>query len=59
MNATEIFDRIDRLNEKYLDVWEDVCNIESPSNYKEDWCPCERRKCGNAHTQGRGPVRAP
>lgn len=26
---------IDRLNDSYVDVWEDVCNIESPSNDKD------------------------
>lgn len=30
-----IFDQIDKLSDRYIDVWEDVCNIESPSNYKE------------------------
>lgn len=29
-----IFDEIDRLNSTYVDVWEDVCNIESPSGDK-------------------------
>lgn len=29
-----IFDEIDRLNSTYIDVWEAVCNIESPSNDK-------------------------
>lgn len=31
----EIFNLIDKLNEKYLAVWEDVSNIESPTNCKE------------------------
>ena len=35
MNVLSIFEKIDSLNGKYIDVWEDVCNIESPSNYKE------------------------
>ncbi len=26
---------MEKLYEKYLKVWEDVCNIESPTNYKE------------------------
>ena len=30
----DIFDRIDQLNSTYIDIWEDVCNIESPSNDK-------------------------
>ena len=29
-----IFDEIDRLNSNYVRVWEEVCNIESPSNDK-------------------------
>jgi len=31
----KIFDQIDKLSDRYVDVWEDVCNIESPSRYKE------------------------
>lgn len=30
-----IFKEIDDLAEQYFRVWEDVCNIESPTNYKE------------------------
>ena len=30
-----IFKEIDKLNDTYVDVWEDVCNIESPSKDKE------------------------
>lgn len=29
-----VFAQIDRLNDTYLNVWEDICNIESPSNDK-------------------------
>ena len=29
-----IFHEIDKLNDTYVDVWEDVCNIESPSKDK-------------------------
>ena len=35
MNYKNIFETIDELYESYLDVWEDACNIESPSKYKE------------------------
>ena len=35
MNVLEIFEKIDSLAPKYVDVWEDICNIESPSAYKE------------------------
>ncbi len=30
----EIFNEIDRLSSTYIHIWEDVCNIESPSNDK-------------------------
>jgi len=30
----EIFERIDSLSGEFADIWEDICNIESPSNYK-------------------------
>ena len=33
--CSNVFQKIDELNSTYLDVWEDVCNIESPTNYKE------------------------
>lgn len=35
MNCKIVLNKIDELNEKYLDVLEDVCNIESPTVYKE------------------------
>lgn len=35
MDHKVLFDEIDRLYPEYLRVWEDVCNIESPTNYKE------------------------
>lgn len=31
----KLFEKIDELNEEYLDVLEAVCNIESPTDYKE------------------------
>lgn len=34
MNAETIFAEIDALNDAYLKVWEEVCNIESPTKYK-------------------------
>lgn len=30
-----IFNKIDDMEEKYFGVWEDICNIESPTSYKE------------------------
>ena len=35
MDHKILFDEIDRLYPEYLKVWEDVCNIESPTVYKE------------------------
>ncbi len=35
MDCSRVFSVIDRLNSSYVDVWEDICNIESPSAYKE------------------------
>ncbi len=29
-----LFDTIDSLYEEYIGIWEDVCNIESPTNFK-------------------------
>lgn len=52
MNALSIFEKIDSLNEKYLDVWEDVCNIESPSNYKEGVDAVGNYFCALAKEQG-------
>jgi len=35
MKCEELFQKIDELYPKYIKVWEDICNIESPTNYKE------------------------
>lgn len=35
MKCEQLFKKIDELYPKYVKVWEDVCNIESPTNYKE------------------------
>lgn len=34
MDAKKLFARIDELEHEYLQMWIDVCNIESPTNYK-------------------------
>lgn len=34
MDKEILFQKIDSLYEKYLKVWEDVCNIESPTTFK-------------------------
>ena len=31
----KIFEKIEELRETYFKIWEEVCNIESPTNYKE------------------------
>ena len=31
----EIFKKIDKLSEEFVNVWEDIWNIESPSDFKE------------------------
>lgn len=35
MNCDKLFDKIDELSDKYVDILEDICNIESPTAYKE------------------------
>lgn len=35
MKDTHIFSVIEELNESYCDLWEKVCNIESPTEYKQ------------------------
>lgn len=35
MQCKKLFEKIDELYEEYLDIWEDVCNIESPTEYKD------------------------
>ena len=40
MKCEALFKKIDELNDKYVKVWEDVCNIESPTEYKEGVDAC-------------------
>ncbi len=35
MDNNILLNKIDELYDEYLSVWEDVCNIESPTSYKE------------------------
>lgn len=35
MDCQKLFSIIDSLNEEYCNIWENVCNIESPTNYKD------------------------
>ena len=34
MTCKSLFDRVDALNDTYISFWEDVCNIESPTDNK-------------------------
>lgn len=34
MNVQELFETVDRLQDEYIDRWEEICNIESPTNHK-------------------------
>lgn len=36
----EIFKKIDELSAGYVDIWEDICNIESPTEYKKGVDEC-------------------
>ena len=42
MDPKQIFAKIDELYEKYVNIWEDVCNIESPTSDKEAVDECGR-----------------
>ena len=35
MDTTHIFSVIESLNDEYCDLWEKVCNMESPTDYKQ------------------------
>lgn len=32
---TKLYTLVDALTEEYYQIWEDICNIESPSSFKE------------------------
>ncbi len=34
MKCQKLFEIIDELNDRYVDIWEDICNIESPTDDK-------------------------
>lgn len=40
MDLKALFDKIDELNEEYVNAWVDVCNIESPTDCKEGVDAC-------------------
>ena len=35
MDGKQVFSIIDKMNDHYCDIWEQVCNIESPTDYKK------------------------
>ena len=35
VKTEEIFEKIDELEQEYINFWVDICNIESPTNFKE------------------------
>ena len=35
MNFETVFFAIDEMNDRYCDLWEQACNVESPTSYKE------------------------
>lgn len=35
MSCDKLFDKIDEMSDKYADILEDICNLESPTTYKE------------------------
>ena len=35
MDTSKIFERIDELNDEFVEFWQKLCDIESPSSYKE------------------------
>lgn len=52
MEHTELFAEIRRLESKYLPMWQEICEIESPTSYKEgvdavaDYCIAHAQKLG-------------
>ena len=40
MKCTEMLNTVDSLNESYIKIWQDVCNIESPTKFKEGVDAC-------------------
>lgn len=40
MKCKELFNEIEKLNSKYIDMWQEFCNMESPTAYKEGVDKC-------------------
>ena len=52
MKCTEMFNTVDSLNQEYVKVWEDVCNIESPTKFKAGVDACGEYFAEMARTRG-------
>ena len=52
MICADVFQKIDELNDKYIDVWEKVCTIESPTNHKAGVDEVSRFFAGMAEERG-------
>ncbi len=52
MDCKAVFREVDALYEEYLDVWEDLCNIESPTDYKAGVDACCSFVVEWAHRRG-------
>ena len=42
MKIASLFDKIDSLNQEYIAIWQDICNIESPGAEKARVDACGR-----------------
>ena len=40
MKCSGLFEEIGKLNDKYIKIWEELCNIESPTAFKEGVDKC-------------------
>lgn len=40
MVCAELFNETERLNKKYVGIWEEICNMESPTSFKEGVDKC-------------------
>lgn len=52
MPHNKLFKTVDQLYEKYLTVWEEFCNIESPTNCKEGVDACGKYMSDKARELG-------
>ena len=52
MECKALFDKIDEHNGEYVKVWEDICNIESPTAYKEGVDACSAYLAKIAENRG-------